>query len=164
MSETKRAAVNEWYDTTLSSRLDSKTEDVIVLIMQRLHVDDLVGHVLEKGEAWTHLNLPAIAEPPQEIELGEGSVYHRAPGEVLHPEREPLAVLDELKAADGEPGVLGSIPAGAGAARAAPSSRGTGFGATPDRPSDARGIGSCRAGIRPRRRARRTTSRSARPG
>ena len=60
MSETKRAAVSEWYDTTLSSRLDSKTQDAIVLIMQRLHVDDLVGHVLEKGGDW-HLNLPAIA-------------------------------------------------------------------------------------------------------
>ena len=70
MSETKRAAVNEWYDSTLSSRLDSKTEDAIVLIMQRLHVDDLVCHVLEKGLAWTHLNIPAIADSPQEIELG----------------------------------------------------------------------------------------------
>ena len=31
MSEVKRASVNEWYDTTLSSRLDRKTEDVIVI-------------------------------------------------------------------------------------------------------------------------------------
>ena len=67
MSEVKRATVAEWYDTTLSSRLDSKTEDAIVLIMQRLHVDDLVGHVLEKGPSWTHLNLSAIADSPQEI-------------------------------------------------------------------------------------------------
>ena len=97
MSETKRAAVSEWYDTTLSSRLDQKTEDAIVLIMQRLHVDDLVGHVLEKNPAWTHLNLPAIAESPHEIELGGGMTYKREVGEVLHPDREPLRVLDELK-------------------------------------------------------------------
>jgi hypothetical protein len=64
MSETKRSAANEWYDTTLSSRLDRKTEDAIVLIMQRLHVDDLVGHVLQNGEGWIHLNLPAIADVP----------------------------------------------------------------------------------------------------
>ncbi len=37
MSETKRRAVNEWYDTTLASRLDRKTEGVIVLVMHRLH-------------------------------------------------------------------------------------------------------------------------------
>jgi predicted phage terminase large subunit-like protein len=101
MSETKRAAVSEWYDTTLSSRLDSKTGDAIVLIMQRLHVDDLVGHVLEKGPAWTHLNLPAIADSPQDVELGNGTTYRRDIGDVLHPEREPLAVLDELKASMG---------------------------------------------------------------
>ena len=69
--------------------------------MQRLHVDDLVGHVLEKGEAWTHLNLPAIADAPDEVALGEGTVYRRPAGQVLHPEREPLTVLDELKAAMG---------------------------------------------------------------
>lgn len=38
---------------------------------------------------------------PQEIAIGEGRVYRRAAGELLHPEREPLAVLDELKAAMG---------------------------------------------------------------
>ena len=29
--------------------------------MQRLHPNDLVGHLLEQG-GWSHLNLPAIAE------------------------------------------------------------------------------------------------------
>ena len=101
MSEVKRAAVNEWYDSTLSSRLDSKTEDAIVLIMQRLHVDDLVGHVLDKDEAWIHLNLPAIAEEDEEIPLVDGRVYRRKAGELLHPEREPKHVLEELKAAMG---------------------------------------------------------------
>ncbi len=101
MSEVKRAAVSEWYDSTLTSRLDRKTEDAIVLIMQRLHVDDLVGHVLEKDERWTHLNLPAIAEEDEEIPLGDGTVYRRRAGELLHPEREPREVLEELKAAMG---------------------------------------------------------------
>ena len=104
MSEARRRAVPEWYDTTLSSRLDRKTEDAIVLIMQRLHVDDLVGHVLEKGPSWTHLNLPAIAEASHEVEIGGGMTYKREVGEVLHPEREPIDVLDELKAAMGSQG------------------------------------------------------------
>lgn len=42
MSDAKRSAVNEWFDRTLYSRLDDKREDVIIVIMQRLHVDDLV--------------------------------------------------------------------------------------------------------------------------
>lgn len=105
MSETKRNGVAEWYDTTLSSRLDSKTEDAIVLIMQRLHVDDLVGHVLEKsGAHWTHLSLPAIADAPQEIDLGDGMTYEREIDEILHPKREPRSVLEELRAAMGSQG------------------------------------------------------------
>jgi len=101
MSETKRRAVSEWYDTTLAPRLDRKTEDAIVIVMQRLHVDDLVGHVLGKGEAWTHLDLPAIAEVAQEIPIGDRQRYRRAAGELLHPAREPMAALEELRAAMG---------------------------------------------------------------
>jgi predicted phage terminase large subunit-like protein len=98
MSEVKRAAVAEWFDSTLISRLDCKTEDVIVLIMQRLHVEDLVGHVLEKSDEWTHLNLPAIAEEDEEIPLGDGRFHHRKVDELLHPEREPREELDKLRA------------------------------------------------------------------
>ena len=39
----------EFYDNTLVTRLTNKQAGAIVLIMQRLHEDDLVGHVLEKG-------------------------------------------------------------------------------------------------------------------
>lgn len=45
-SEAKRSSVNEWYDGTLYSRLDNKREDVIILIIQRLQLEDLAGHVL----------------------------------------------------------------------------------------------------------------------
>ncbi|CAO3412880.1 phage terminase large subunit [Azospirillum doebereinerae] len=97
MSEARRAAVRDWYDGTLYSRLDDKTTGVIVLIMQRLHLDDLVGHVLGKEE-WVRLDLPAIAETPQSIPIGDGEMHERAVGEVLHPEREPLDTLDRIKA------------------------------------------------------------------
>ena len=96
MSEAKREAVKQWYDGTLYSRLDNKAEDVIILVMQRLHMDDLVGHVLEK-ENWVHLNMPAIAEADQVFEVGPGRFYERKEGEVLHPEREPKKVLDAIK-------------------------------------------------------------------
>jgi predicted phage terminase large subunit-like protein len=78
------------------SRLDNKAEDAIVVVMQRLHVDDLVGHLLEQ-EGWTVLKLPAIAQSVQIVPLGEGRQHVRQPGEVLHPERESLSVLEELR-------------------------------------------------------------------
>lgn len=98
MSPVKRGSTNDWYDRTLATRLDRKTEDAIVIIMQRVHDEDLVGHVLERGGDWTHLELPAIAEEDEEIEIGDGVFHFRRAGDLLHPEREPLWVLDELKA------------------------------------------------------------------
>ena len=61
LSQAQRRAANEWFDHTLYSRLNDKRAGAIVLIMQRLHEDDLTGHVLEQ-EPWRHLCLPAIAE------------------------------------------------------------------------------------------------------
>ena len=96
LSTARREAVNQWYDTTLYTRLDNKAKDVIVLVMQRLHVDDLVGHVLGK-EPWAHLDLPAVAEKPQRIRVGRDAFHERKPGELLHPDREPRVTLDQLK-------------------------------------------------------------------
>lgn len=47
LSEVQRRNVNDWYDHTLISRLNDKRTGCIILIMQRLHEDDLVGHVLQ---------------------------------------------------------------------------------------------------------------------
>jgi predicted phage terminase large subunit-like protein len=68
--------------------------------MQRLHVDDLVGHLLEQ-EGWTHLNLPAIAEYEGVMQLGPQRYHRRRPGDLLHPEREPQSVLDEIRSSMG---------------------------------------------------------------
>src|SRR5215831_14608807 len=61
LSEVLRRAANEWYDHTLYSRMNDKRHGAIVIIMQRLHEDDLVGHVLAQEE-WEVLRFPAIAE------------------------------------------------------------------------------------------------------
>jgi predicted phage terminase large subunit-like protein len=95
-SDSARQNVLQWYGNTLLSRLDNKATDAIIVVMQRLHLDDLVGHLIEEG-GWTHLNLPAIAEIDESIPLGGGRVHHRLIGDVLHPEREPLAELNKLK-------------------------------------------------------------------
>jgi predicted phage terminase large subunit-like protein len=73
---------------------------VIILIMQRLHVEDLAGYVLAK-EPWTHLNLPAIAETEQKIQTAANAYYTRSIGEVLHEAREDQQVLDGIKASLG---------------------------------------------------------------
>jgi predicted phage terminase large subunit-like protein len=99
ISEVQRRNANEWFDHTLSSRLNSQIDGCIVVIMQRLHEDDLVGHVMQQG-GWRLLSFPAIAEEDErhEIETPYGTcVYTRKQGEALHPERESLEVLAQIR-------------------------------------------------------------------
>lgn len=62
-SDVKRKAVNKRYNNTIRSRVDNRNTPIIV-IMQRLHEDDLSGFLLNggSGEEWYHLNLPALDE------------------------------------------------------------------------------------------------------
>ena len=104
LSEAQRQTANDWYDHTLYSRQNDKQHGVIVIIMQRLHEDDLVGHVLAQ-EPWEVLSFPAIAEADevQEIETIWGPrCFRRRQGEVLHPDREPLETLEHIRQTIGE--------------------------------------------------------------
>jgi predicted phage terminase large subunit-like protein len=104
LSDSQRQAANEWFDHTLYSRQNDKQHSAIVVIMQRLHEDDLVGHVLGQ-EPWEVLSFPAIAEADErhEIETIWGPrCFTRCQGEALHPAREPLATLDHIRRTIGE--------------------------------------------------------------
>jgi predicted phage terminase large subunit-like protein len=73
----------DWWRTTAQSRLEPG--GVVIVIQTRWHEDDLAGRLLreegrvEDGGRWTLLNLPALAEPDDQI--------GRVPGEALCPER-----------------------------------------------------------------------------
>jgi predicted phage terminase large subunit-like protein len=104
LSKALRQACNEWFLNTLYSRLNDKRGGAIVIIMQRLHEDDLVGHVLGL-EAWEVLSFPALAEADEvhHIETIWGpQCFTRRLGEALHPAREPLAVLHNIRRTIGE--------------------------------------------------------------
>jgi hypothetical protein len=106
-SEAIRNKTIQWYENTLLSRLDDEVHGAIVLVMQRLHLDDLAGHLLEKG-GFEHLCLPAIAEQPEVIPLGYGRVHHRKVDDVLDPIREPLSALNKLRVQIGSGGLPGA--------------------------------------------------------
>jgi len=104
LSDTQRRRANDWYSNTLYSRLDDKKTGVIIIVQQRLHEDDLVGHVLGQ-EDWRVVSLPAIAGKDEThlIKTPYGSHrFTRRVGEALHPEREPIHVLDSLRRTLGE--------------------------------------------------------------
>lgn len=96
LSDKARTQVKNWFQGTLSSRLDDKKAGQIIVVMQRLHPDDLSGHLLGTGD-WQHLNLPAIASDDCTIPIGPDRVKRWRRGEPLQPEREDAEVLDRVK-------------------------------------------------------------------
>ncbi len=98
LSEAERRRVKDTYDGTLSTRLNNKRTGAIIIVMQRLHEDDLVGHVLGQ-EDWTVLDIPSIATEDRTYRIGPRSqdVHHRRQGELLQPSREGLRELDVLR-------------------------------------------------------------------
>lgn len=104
LSDIKRSAANQWFTNTLLSRLDDKRTGAIIVVMQRVHTDDLTGFLLEQSDEWEVVSYPAITPSDQVITTWGGQTYHRKQGEALSPEREPLEVLEAIKH------VIGSDP------------------------------------------------------
>jgi predicted phage terminase large subunit-like protein len=104
LSETRRRAANDWYFNTLLSRLNSKEFGAIIIVMQRLHLEDLVGEVTDR-ERWEILSLPALAID-DEIHIytnafGKHS-FSRRSGEALHPERDSVKTYLAIRDTVGE--------------------------------------------------------------
>ena len=81
-SKVMRERVKAAYDGTISTRLNNPKETPIICVMQRLHPDDLAGHLLTQ-EPWEMIVMPAIAVERETWDLGNGEVKVREPGELL---------------------------------------------------------------------------------
>ncbi|RJQ53479.1 MAG: hypothetical protein C4521_07475, partial [Actinobacteria bacterium] len=125
-SEIERQGALTTYDEALTTRLNDPKSSAIVLIMQRLHEQDLSGHVLgrEAGQ-WTHLMLPMEYEPERKCRTQLGwSDPRSTPGELLCPERIGPDELAEMKISLGSYAAAGQLqqrpsPAGGGIIRKA---------------------------------------------
>lgn len=95
-SDKARQSVNEWFRSTLLSRLDDKQKSVLIIVMQRLHVNDLTGFV-EAGGGFYKLALPALSTCDERIPVSDDEVYLRPAGEALHDERESLEMLEAIR-------------------------------------------------------------------
>ena len=102
LSKAERRRVTEFYDNTLVTRLNDKVNGVVVIIMQRLHQDDLIGHVTMRDD-WEVISLPAIATVDSTHQLSDApdDVHCRRADDLLQPEREPREVLEQLRRSQG---------------------------------------------------------------
>lgn len=117
VSDAERDRANTWFDQTISNRLDDKENGVIIIVMQRLHINDVAGHVLDSGE-FEHLRIPTVAEERTTYSIGNFS-YTREKGELLHEEREGPDAIERQKIRYGAYGFAGQyqqrpVPMGGG--------------------------------------------------
>jgi predicted phage terminase large subunit-like protein len=100
-SEPIRKAVIQAWDGGLAMRRNNPKRDARVIIMQRQHGSDLVGHVLKQG-GWVHLKLPMEHEGrPCVTVLGLVDPRKKI-GELIWPERFPRDVVEKLKVGLGD--------------------------------------------------------------
>ncbi|RYE14252.1 MAG: terminase, partial [Rickettsiales bacterium] len=96
-SQIKRQNAIDWFEQTFISRLDDKRKGVIVIVMQRLHEDDLTGHLMKKSpNIWQNLKLPIIADSDQDIIIGKKKIYLKE-GDILHKNRDNIEDINQLK-------------------------------------------------------------------
>jgi len=59
--DSKRRALNKWFNAEVVTRLNDQTGGAIVVVMHRLHHDDLCGHLLSGDQSWTQISIPAMS-------------------------------------------------------------------------------------------------------
>ncbi len=107
VSDLIREKTNEWYGSTLYTRLNNKNTGKLILIMQRLHEDDLTGHLLQNNSCFKNIKIPAIAEENELWTItnrgnNQKKLFKRLKGEPLHKERESFEKLIQAKEYMGE--------------------------------------------------------------
>lgn len=100
-SQVAREGAFAWYKGTVTSRLNHPKKGRIVLVAQRLHMEDLPGQLAALG-GWEQLDLPLEAFRDQTIELFPGKFIDRPAGNIIHQARFSEVEIARLRAEMGE--------------------------------------------------------------
>jgi hypothetical protein len=94
-SEVQRETEVTTFLEAIPTRLNNPITSAIVVIMQRLHEEDVSGVILEKNLGYDHIMLPMRYDPSRAMPTKLGYEDPREEeGELLFPERFPLAVVE----------------------------------------------------------------------
>jgi predicted phage terminase large subunit-like protein len=101
-SPTARATCINWFNSTIHSRFDQPKKKKVIVVAQRLHAEDLPGHLIANG-SWNELILPAINPKTQVYDVVAGGLKARLDaGRILQPSRHDKEDLEQLKKDMGE--------------------------------------------------------------
>ncbi len=85
----------EWFEQTFVTRLNDRKNGVIVVVMQRLHEEDLSSQLLSCG-GWELLKIPMVA--PQNIAYNIGTKnYAFQQGEILNSKRDSFEFVAKIE-------------------------------------------------------------------
>jgi len=109
-SDQMRSTTIDWFLQAVPTRLNNPDKSAIVVIMQRLHEEDVSGVILDKGLGYDHIMLPMEYEPLRAAPTMLGWEDQRETlGELLFPERFPEHVVERDKRAMGPYAVSGQF-------------------------------------------------------
>lgn len=109
-SETTRQATISWWDEAMSSRFCDPQRDCKIIVQQRVHEEDLSGHLLTKETGdWVFLILPARHEIDRRCSTPIWDDPRTEDGELLWPERFREKDILELEEALGEYAAAGQL-------------------------------------------------------
>lgn len=91
-----RARSLSWFRSTVATRLDDPKTGAILLVMQRLHEQDLTAELRDMGR-WSELSVALTAETHERYDLLDGQIIERQPGDILDPDRMTPDWVEQLK-------------------------------------------------------------------
>ena len=101
-SDAKRDSATALFKEAITSRLNNPDESAIVVVMQRLHEQDVSGIILENDMGYDHIMLPMRFDPSRACVTRLGYADPREiDGELLFEDRFPQHVVDRDEAAMG---------------------------------------------------------------
>lgn len=101
-SDAIRDSTNQWFLEAVPTRLNNPKTSAIVVVMQRLHEEDVSGVILDKELGYDHIMLPMRYDPSRASPTALGYEDPRnEEGELLFPERFPIEVVERDEKAMG---------------------------------------------------------------
>lgn len=96
-SDVERANTTRRFREGATNRLNDQERSAIIVVMQRLHEDDISGTILSVGMGYVHVCLPMEFEPERRCDTPWGRDPRADVGELLDPMRFPRSAVEDLK-------------------------------------------------------------------
>jgi predicted phage terminase large subunit-like protein len=116
-SEAMRESDLEWFDMVWSTRLNNPKTDAMIVVMQRLHEQDISGHILNDIKGWEHICIPAEWDGKSRKTILGAYDPRKVKGELICPDRfgeKEITMLKQLLGSYGSAGQLQQDPTPSG--------------------------------------------------